>query len=392
MPRTRLEYNDGKSSKFWQVERKGSELHLRWGRIGTDGQSKVKKCASVDAARDEEKKLIKSKTTKGYGTASDAARTKKVTTKKTSAKKATTKKATAKKAPSQKPLAKAGAQKDIINFTDRGMEIDGELIKMPFQIAQLEKFFGPADLYDEVLWRQYGIEGLPYDGKTFTPAIIHADYWDGKRGEFQIRGVPLEKTDEKAEIEGSHRTYDVGGVHIGCHFTSPKHDQLESVWIFASAKSNRKRLQKQYAPAKVTGPIIEFSDFNFKLMVIEELMYVQEVLEPRFDAHDFAEAYEKREIDVDAEGYDPIPEIVDYFKRLPIPAKYAKKITSLTWEGGNNIYLQITPFWDGEDDYFDVKSFDDVEHFPNLKKLTVYGIDEKTQKKLATRGIEVDPT
>ena len=34
----RYELNDGKSHKFWEVEREGSSVTTRWGRVGTQGQ------------------------------------------------------------------------------------------------------------------------------------------------------------------------------------------------------------------------------------------------------------------------------------------------------------------------------------------------------------------
>ena len=62
----RYEFDDGTSSKFWQVEQVGAELHVSWGKIGTAGQSQVKSfddAAKATAARD---KLIAEKTKKGY--------------------------------------------------------------------------------------------------------------------------------------------------------------------------------------------------------------------------------------------------------------------------------------------------------------------------------------
>jgi DNA ligase 1 len=61
-----FEFVEGASSKFWEVSVSGSELTTRWGRIGTDGQSKTKTFASPDAARTEADKLIAEKTDKGY--------------------------------------------------------------------------------------------------------------------------------------------------------------------------------------------------------------------------------------------------------------------------------------------------------------------------------------
>ncbi len=34
-------YQDEKSHKFWAVEQQGNELHISWGKVGTNGQSQV---------------------------------------------------------------------------------------------------------------------------------------------------------------------------------------------------------------------------------------------------------------------------------------------------------------------------------------------------------------
>ncbi|HNC96635.1 MAG TPA: WGR domain-containing protein, partial [Myxococcota bacterium] len=61
----RFEFVDGSSSKFWEIEQKGSELHIAWGRIGTGGQSQIKSYASDGKAKADYDKLIKEKTGKG---------------------------------------------------------------------------------------------------------------------------------------------------------------------------------------------------------------------------------------------------------------------------------------------------------------------------------------
>jgi predicted DNA-binding WGR domain protein len=54
------------SAKFWEVSVEGSAVTVRFGRIGTDGQTKVKDLGSADAANKEADKLIAEKTRKGY--------------------------------------------------------------------------------------------------------------------------------------------------------------------------------------------------------------------------------------------------------------------------------------------------------------------------------------
>ncbi len=38
----RFEYQDTKSRKFWEIDRQGSQVTVRWGRIGTGGQTRIK--------------------------------------------------------------------------------------------------------------------------------------------------------------------------------------------------------------------------------------------------------------------------------------------------------------------------------------------------------------
>ncbi|MBC0847591.1 WGR domain-containing protein, partial [Escherichia coli] len=43
-------YQDEKSHKFWAVEQQGNELHINWGKVGTNGQSQIKSFADAAAA------------------------------------------------------------------------------------------------------------------------------------------------------------------------------------------------------------------------------------------------------------------------------------------------------------------------------------------------------
>ncbi|WP_430907670.1 leucine-rich repeat domain-containing protein [Maribacter sp. 2-571] len=109
------------------------------------------------------------------------------------------------------------------------------------------------------------------------------------------------------------------------------------------------------------------ADFNLKLMVINELMYVDEVLLPKFDIWKFAKNHPDRNIDIEKEGYERIPEAEAYFRKLKIPMDLLIDIKELKSDGGDAIYRQIIPFWDGEDRQFDVGSISDIKYLPNLK-------------------------
>ena len=43
-------YQDEKSHKFWAVEQQENELHISWGKVGTNGQSQIKSFADAAAA------------------------------------------------------------------------------------------------------------------------------------------------------------------------------------------------------------------------------------------------------------------------------------------------------------------------------------------------------
>lgn len=62
----RFEFADNSSNKFWEVEQDGSDLNVRWGKIGTQGQSQTKSFADDAKCNAAMTKLIAEKTGKGY--------------------------------------------------------------------------------------------------------------------------------------------------------------------------------------------------------------------------------------------------------------------------------------------------------------------------------------
>jgi predicted DNA-binding WGR domain protein len=61
-----FEFVGGTSAKFWEIGTSGSDVTVRFGRIGTEGQTQVKNLADADAAAKHVEKLIASKLAKGY--------------------------------------------------------------------------------------------------------------------------------------------------------------------------------------------------------------------------------------------------------------------------------------------------------------------------------------
>jgi len=62
----RFEYTDAKSNKFWEVIVTGKQVTVRYGRIGTEGQTQVKAHAAPAEAKAAAEKLIAEKVRKGY--------------------------------------------------------------------------------------------------------------------------------------------------------------------------------------------------------------------------------------------------------------------------------------------------------------------------------------
>ena len=126
------------------------------------------------------------------------------------------------------------------------------------------------------------------------------------------------------------------------------------------------------------------------LALIQILMYEQNVLVPRFDVYEFVKGYTARQIDIEEEGYDIIPEVRRYFEQLEIPSETLRLIEEIDQDGGG-IYMQLYPFWDGEDDIFNIQSADAAALLPNLKSVTLfYDEDERILEEFKQRGITAE--
>ncbi|AWH84182.1 hypothetical protein HYN59_03210 [Flavobacterium album] len=138
-----------------------------------------------------------------------------------------------------------------------------------------------------------------------------------------------------------------------------------------------------------TGNIKMNADLNFKLMVVQRLMYEDELLLPKFDVYEFVKNHKGREIDLEEISYEMIPEVKAWFENLDIPLELLWDIKELRADGGDEIYHELIPHWDGEDDVFDVVSAEDVKYFPNLKKVTLMGNNKEVVKFLRENKIKV---
>jgi hypothetical protein len=134
-----------------------------------------------------------------------------------------------------------------------------------------------------------------------------------------------------------------------------------------------------------------FENFNFKLAILQVLMYDLELIKPYFDMYAFAEQYSGKEIDTESET--PIRPVVNYFQKLPIPKSLAKKVEEIYMDGGNDIYMNIAPQWDGENSLFDIDEITEKElaQFPHLQKVTLMSSAfDAVSKIFQGAGIEVE--
>jgi predicted DNA-binding WGR domain protein len=60
------ENKSGAASKFWEVSVDGSDVSIRFGKIGINGQTTLKQFGSSEEASEQVEKMIKEKTKKGY--------------------------------------------------------------------------------------------------------------------------------------------------------------------------------------------------------------------------------------------------------------------------------------------------------------------------------------
>ena len=142
---------------------------------------------------------------------------------------------------------------------------------------------------------------------------------------------------------------------------------------------------------QIAEEFLDFDHLNFKLAIIQVLMYDLEILKPAFDIYNFAEEFS--ELGIDTESTELIEPALDYFKNLQIPQKYANQVKEIDMDGGNEIYMNLIPQWDGEDDSFDLNevSVEELNQFPNLEEATIMTSNfDKVKGIFDEAGINVD--
>ena len=322
---------------------------------------------------------------------------------------------------------KATEQKIILKKDS--LTILGAVFTPPFTLSQLAEKLGPARIvlqngtrkspitgrespYTQALalWDELGLQGwLDEDEQTIKTLGVRV----AAQGEYAVRqtfdgtvwiGSKDYREASWKDFAGFAHTLKLGGFTVYTRLPGPVSEEqsaqkakLEalSAMVQISWKEPEQKAAKaqKYKLSKPTEPVLTFTSFNFKLAVMEVLMYEKGLLAPKLDAHEFAREYSRRKIDIDAEGYEPIPEIRKWLEKYPVPERLAPEVTEIEMDGGSEIYTQLCPFWDGEDGAFDLNTITEAElrQFPNLKHITLMSSKpEQVLPVLERCGIKVD--
>ena len=315
-------------------------------------------------------------------------------------------------------------QEKTVILTKDSLAICGKTLIPPFTIEQVTSLLGSPRLVEKqerhkniytgkeesytvriYVWDELGLQGWVNEQQTeikgfllcFAP--LHRNLSEGIfDGIFKIGKKDYREVKWKADKFDFAHYVELGNFTVYTLLPSPIPENEESkevmeyfmchaeiTWEQPKIKTTKYKLKQP------EEPVLVFKNFNFKLAVIEVLMYEKGLLKPKFDVYEFAKEYSHRKINVNTEGYEPIREAVKWFKDLPIPVRLASEVTEIDMDGGDEIYLQIYPFWDGEDNMFslDKVASEEIKQFPGLKKVTLMtGNYKKVAKVFNEVGIE----
>lgn len=329
-----------------------------------------------------------------------------------------------------------------IDISDSGLLANNELL-LEFSVPRLTEVFGKpriTSITDEespykamYLWDSLGVYASEKKNGTLSTlafrmvddkqwqSMVTFDYFAFRpkglfTGSFTIAGKsPLSYISKEQSMNSFGMDIALDSWNVSCIYTEKLSEALEDLskkaiagrvaqetmpfrdyevsYVPDEAYPSKEKDPNKWAIPLSEEKCLQFKNFNFKLAVVQELMYVQEVLKPKFDVYDFCENYTKRDIDPEEYYFEIIPEVKKWFQDLPIPASLAPLVTELYFDGGNEIYAQLIPFWDGESDDFDIESLteEDIRQFPNLKTIdgTAILMSEKVKNFCKEKGISL---
>jgi hypothetical protein len=296
-----------------------------------------------------------------------------------------------------------------LNLSSNDFQINGQSFRFPIKIERLKSVLGnfnkqKKEKYNTIYTcNEFGILAYSKEGKIVESLVLYLTQKDFDfspkqvfQGQFIFNSKDIvtyykENKSERIKLFDGDKTGALvsNGVCAWFHCDSFNTKIIKTIEIRAFEGSTKTEVPKdKYLIKALTEEQIEFEDFGFKLAIIQELMYTKNLIKPKFDLHEFVEWYDKKKIDLDEEGYEPISEVTQYFKELPIPKNLAKEITEIYQDGGNDIYLNLLCFGEGWEDFWDIEITTDANKFPNLKKAILCHAKENVIDELNEMGIK----
>ena len=307
-----------------------------------------------------------------------------------------------------------------INFHDNSMIINGTSLAFPLSLKDIEAVLGKPDqvvkkdnkfikyIYDNigiVFEHSFLIKNHLKKSKTYideehlisTVFLYYGDVVKSMTGEKELPKQPCQAvvlSDGKSPYFFSDR-HRVGDFNLilwtpyGINFNGITETITDTLSISYFPEIKRER--ESYKLKTTDEEVLHFDNINFKLAIIQVLMYDLEVLKPVFNIFDFAEEFS--DLDIDTESMEIIQPALDYFEKLQIPKEYAQHVQEIDMDGGNEIYMNLIPQWDAEDETFDLNevSEGELKQFPNLEEATIMSSNfEKVKAVFEESGIAVD--
>ena len=307
-----------------------------------------------------------------------------------------------------------------INLQNNSMIINGTSLAFPLSLKDIEAVLGKPDqvvkrdnkfikyIYDKagiVFEHSFSINNHLKKCKTYideehlisTVFLYYGDVVKSMTGEKELPKQPCQAvvlSDGKSPYFFSDR-HRVGDFNLilwtpyGTNFNGIAETITDTLSISYFPEFKHER--ESYKLKETDEEVLRFDNINFKLTIIQVLMYDLLVLKPYFDIYDFAEEFSEEEIDT--ESIEIIQPALEYMMNLPIPKKYAEKVQEIDMDGGNEIYMNLIPQWDGEDETFDLNEVgvEELRQFPNLEEATIMSSNFKQVKAVFDEaGIDVE--
>ena len=281
----------------------------------------------------------------------------------------------------------------IVECFENQIKINGSVVTFPTNLDVLSKILGEPDrstrrktsyIYS---WDDLGI----YINSASASFVLWLNFLISKNNHQYGNTVPKKLFTGVVKVNGKEINYqnteDIKLGNLKLRNLTWEGKNIPYAFYIGGLPDEKPIPKDKYLIKKPNEEIIKFKDFGFKISIIQVLMYEKELLKPKFDLYEFVKWYPNRKIDIEEEGYNPIPEVTQYFKDLPIPKSLAKEVTEIYQDGGDKIYLQLLRFGDGTENYWDIESVEDTKHFPNLKKAILCYAKENVLEDFKNLGI-----